>query len=155
MFRRTLLYAGPPNSSRWYDVAGPGEKAGARLLVYLRRRDGAGAGEFRKFLKKRLVPALAGSGVLNELRTQTFLPWVEKLWDTPNVAHDNPHDQRFHASLILGFTDTAARDAFFTGNVIRDLSDQLAPLVSAIHTYDVTATLTYVKNGDLLPHYEE
>ena len=23
VFRRTLLYAGPPNSSRWYDVAAP------------------------------------------------------------------------------------------------------------------------------------
>ena len=45
VFRRTLLYAGPPNSSRWYDVAGPGEKAGARALIYLRRRDGVGAGD--------------------------------------------------------------------------------------------------------------
>ncbi|MDX3458509.1 strictosidine synthase [Streptomyces sp. ME02-8801-2C] len=155
VFRRTLLYTGPPNSSRWYDVAGPDEKVGARVLVYLRRRDEAGAAEFRKLIKKQLVPALAGTGVLKELRTQTFLPWVEKLWDTPNVAHDNPHDQRFHASLILGFTDTAARDAFFTGNVIQDLSAQLAPLVSAIHAYDVTAALTYVKNGDILPHYQE
>ncbi|GGS79068.1 hypothetical protein [Streptomyces violaceus] len=79
----------------------------------------------------------------------------KRLWDTPNVAHDNPHDQRFHASPILGFTDTAARDAFYTGNVIQGLSDQLAPLVSAIHAYDVATTLTYVKNGDILPHYEE
>ncbi|MEV0635929.1 strictosidine synthase [Streptomyces sp. NPDC050619] len=155
VFRRTLLYAGPPNSSRWYDVAGPGEKVGARVLVYLRRRDGAGAGEFRKFVNKQLVPALAGTGVLKELRTQTFLPWNKKLWDTPNVAHDNPRDQRFHASLMLGFTDTAARDAFFTGDVIQGLSDQLAPLASAIHAYDVAAALTYVKNGDILPHYEE
>jgi hypothetical protein len=93
--------------------------------------------------------------VLKELRTQTFLPWNEKLWDTPNVAHDNPHDQRFHASLILGFTDTAARDAFFTSSVIQELSRQLTPLASAIHAYDVTAALTYVKNGDILPLYEE
>ncbi|MGI3222714.1 hypothetical protein ACRJ4B_00575 [Streptomyces sp. GTA36] len=93
--------------------------------------------------------------MLKELRTQTFLPWIEKLWDTPSVAHDNPHDQHFHASLSLGFTDTPARDAFFTGNVIHDLSDQLAPLVSAMHAYDVTAALTYVKNGDILPHCQE
>ena len=45
VFRRTLLYAGPPNSSRWYDVAEPGEKVGARALIYLRRRDGVGAGD--------------------------------------------------------------------------------------------------------------
>ncbi|MDX3746825.1 strictosidine synthase [Streptomyces sp. AK08-02] len=155
VFRRTLLYAGPPNSSRWYDIAGPGETVGARTLVYLRRRDGVGAGAFRKFVNEQLAPALAGTGVLKELRTQTFLPWIEKLWDTPNVAHDNPQDQRFHASVSLGFTDTAARDAFFTGHVIEDLSNRLAPRVSAIHAYDVTAALTYVKNGGILPHYEE
>jgi len=150
-----LLYAGPPNSSRWYDVAGPGETVGARALVYLRRRNGVGAREFRKFVKKQLVPALAGTGVLKELRTQTFLPWIEKLWDTPNVAHDNPDGQHFHASLSLGFSDTASRDAFFKSPEIEKLSNQLAPLASAVHAYDVTAALTYVKNGAILPHYEQ
>jgi hypothetical protein len=71
------------------------------------------------------------------------------------VAHDNPHDQQFHASLILGFTDTTARDAFFASSVIEELSNQLTPLTSAIHAYDVTAALTYVKNGNILPHYQE
>ncbi len=52
MFRRTLLYAGPPNSSRWYDVADPGQPVGARALIYQRRRDGAGA--FRKFVNEQL-----------------------------------------------------------------------------------------------------
>ena len=101
------------------------------------------------------VPALAGTGLLKELRTQAFLPWIEKLWDTPNVAHDNPDDQHFHASLSLGFTDTASRDALFTSNVIEKLSNELTPLVSAIHAYDVAAALTYVKNGDILPHYQQ
>ena len=27
VFRRTLLYAGPPNSSRWYEVAGPARRS--------------------------------------------------------------------------------------------------------------------------------
>src|SRR4051794_30062651 len=40
VFRRTLLYAGAPNTSRWYDGAGPEETVRARALVYLRRRDG-------------------------------------------------------------------------------------------------------------------
>ena len=43
VFRRTLLYAGLPNSSRWYDVGRPGEKVGARALIYLRRRQGVSA----------------------------------------------------------------------------------------------------------------
>jgi hypothetical protein len=101
------------------------------------------------------VPALAGTGVLRELRTQTFLPWIEKLWDTPNVAHDNPADQRFHASLILGFTDAQERAGFFHGREIESLSNTLASLTSAIHAYDVSAALTYVKDGTILPHDQQ
>jgi hypothetical protein len=37
VFRRTLLYAGPPNTSHWYDVASPPETVGARAIIYLRR----------------------------------------------------------------------------------------------------------------------
>ena len=126
VFRRTLLYAGPPYSARWYDVAGPGEKVGARSLIYLRRREGVRTGAFRRFLTDELVPALVKTGALRELRTQVFMPWIERLWDTPNVAHDNPTDQRFHASLILGFTDTNALRAFFGSGEIATLSRQAA-----------------------------
>jgi hypothetical protein len=98
VFRRTLLYAGLPNSFHWYDLAASGAMVGARSLIYLRRRDGVGAGAFRKVVSKRLVPALLETGVLKELRTQTFLPWNKRLWDTPNVAHDNP---RISASMPL------------------------------------------------------
>ncbi len=155
VFRRTLLYAGAPGTSHWYDVADPGENVGARAIVYLRRRDGVSGREFRKVIKKKLIPALIDTGVLKELRTQTFLPWNKRTWDTPDVAHDNPADQRLHASLILGFADPAARTAFFAGTSIEQLSQSLAPVASAIHAYDVSAALTYVKNGEILPHYQE
>lgn len=154
VFRRTLLYAGLPNSSRWYGVNEPGEKVGARALIYLRRREGVAAGAFKRFINKDLVPKLTATGALKELRTQTFLPWSEKFWDTPNVAHDNPEDQRFHASLILGFADLGARTSFF-GDTAKGLSQMVAPFASAIHAYDVAAALTYVKDGELLPHYLE
>jgi hypothetical protein len=155
VFRRTLLYTGPPNSSRWYEVTGDDEKVGARALIYLRRRQGVSGRDFRKFITKELVPALAGTGSLRELRTQTFMPWNEKLWDTPNVAHDNPTDQRFHASLILGFKDAAARAAFFAGEEITTLSNRLSGFTSGVHAYDVSAALTYVKDGVILPYYQE
>ncbi|MGH3366336.1 MAG: hypothetical protein ACRDOY_03955 [Nocardioidaceae bacterium] len=154
VFRRTLLYAGAPGTSRWYEVASPAENVGARAVVYLRRRKGVNGRKFRKVIKKDLVPALTGTGVLKELRTQTFMPWNKKTWDTPDVAHDNPADQRFHASLVLGFSDPAARTAFFEGADIKQLSQTLAPVASAIHAYDVFAALTYVKGGEVLPHYQ-
>jgi len=91
--------------------------------------------------------------MLTELRTQVFLPWNEKTWDTPNVAHDNPADQHLHASVILGFADNAARDAFYIDHAAH-LTELLAAHVSAIHAYDATDALTYVKNSQILPHYE-
>jgi hypothetical protein len=100
-------------------------------------------------------PALANTGVMTELRSQVFMPWNEKLWDTPNVAYDNPADQRFHASLFLCFKDAAARAAFFDSAKITTLSDELSMFASAVHAYDVSAALTYVTNGDILPHYQE
>lgn len=153
IFRRTLLHAGPPGSSRWYDVA-PGEKPGSRAIIYLRRGEDEGTVGFHTFLKKELTPALIATGALQELRTQVFLPWNEKTWATPNVAHDNPADQHLHASFILGFADDAARDAFYTDHAPH-LSGLLASHVAAIHAYDVDAALTFVKDGQVLPHYEE
>ncbi len=150
VFRRTLLYAGPPGSSRWYDLGARAE-VGARALVYLRRRRGVSARQFRTLLSRELAPALAASGVLTELRSQTFLPWMKQTWDTPGVAHDNPDSQRFHASLILGFNSDATRAAFFGGPETERLSRLLGPSVSAIHAYDVATTLTFVENGAVLP----
>jgi hypothetical protein len=155
VFRRTLLYAGPPSSARWYDVARASEKAGARAVIYLRRREGVGSGLFRKHVTDELVPALANTGDLKELRTQVFMPWNQKLWDTPNVAHDNPTDQRLHASLILGFSDASARTAFFAGEQIATLSDRLSAFATAVHAYEVSDALTYVKDGKVLPHYQK
>ncbi|WP_196803375.1 hypothetical protein [Arthrobacter sp. 135MFCol5.1] len=77
------------------------------------------------------------------------------MWDTPHVAHDNPAGQRFHASIILGFADPAARTAFFGSTTVHSLSRQLAPVASAIHAYEVEAALTYVKGGKILPRFEQ
>ena len=153
VFRRTLLYAGPPSSARWYDVAGPGVKTGARAVISLRRRDGVGTRAFRKYISDEVVLALANVSPMTELRTQVFMPWNEKLWDTPDVAHDNPTDQRLHASLILGFADASARAAFFDGDEITTLSRPLSDVASAVHAYEVSDALTYVKEGRILPNY--
>jgi hypothetical protein len=63
---------------------------------------------------------------------------LQVLWDTPNVAHDKPTDQRFHASVMLGFTDADALRAFFGSGKIAALSGKLPEFVSAVHAYEVT-----------------
>lgn len=155
VFRRTLLYLGLPNWSRWYDVARPGERVNTRVLVYLRRRDGVSGNAFRKFIDNQLAPGLADAGALKELRTETFLPWSKGLWNTPNVAHDNPADARFHASVMLGFADAADQAAYFESRKLASLSSELARFASAVHAYQVAEALTFVRDGAILPHYQD
>ena len=142
------------DAARWYDVAGPGDKVGARSLIYLRRREGVKTGAFRRFISDELVPALVKTGALRELRTQVFMPWIERLWDTPNVAHDNPTDQRFHASLIVGVADSNALRTFFGSRELAQVSGRLPTFASAVHAYEVTEALTYVKDGRVLARYQ-
>lgn len=146
VFRRTLLYAGTPYSTRWYEVSGSGTHTAARAMLLLRKREGVGTGAFRKHLNENLVPAFAEGGA-TELRTQAFMPWRKSLWNTPNVAHDNPIDQRFHATVIVGFADAAALSSFFAGPVVASQADALSRVASAVHAYDMSAALTYVKDG--------
>lgn len=155
VFRRTLLYAGLPGASRWYDVADHDETVGARLLIYIRKKDGVRTRAFRQFIADEFVAALADTGLLKELRTQYFMPWKKQLWNTPNVAHDNPGDQRFHASITVGFTDGTAAKKFLTGPVVKDLSVKLPNFVAAIHAYKVNEALTYVKDGRELLRYQK
>ena len=81
------------------------------------------------------------------------MPWNRRLWNTPNVAHDNRTEQQFHASLILGFTDALVLRAFY-GEQFAALSGKLPQFVTAVHAYEVTEALTYVKDGTALPHYQ-
>jgi len=153
VFRRTLLYAGPPYSSRWYNVAEPFTKTGARSLIYLRKRDGIAGRKFQKFINNELVPVLASTGALTELRSEVFMRWRKSLWDTPHVSHDNPVEYHYHASLKLGFFDETSQQSFLNSDEIRKLSDRLSKFTSAIHAYQVSEALTFVQHGKVLPHY--
>lgn len=155
IFKRTILYAALPKSSRWYEVAAPGEKIQARSIVFFRIKEGVKEDDFAKFIREELTPSLAKTGVLKELRSKVYMPWKQKQWNTPNVAHDNPKQQQFQASLMLGFADKSAMDKFYGGDAVKKLSERLSVFCSAVHAYEIEKTLTYVTGGKELSHYQE
>ena len=155
IFKRTILYAALPKSSRWYEVVAPGEKIQARSIVFFRIKEGVKEDDFAKFISEELTPSLANTGVLKELRSKVYMPWKQKQWNTPNVAHDNPKQQQFQASLMLGFADKSAMDKFYGGDAVKKLSERLSVFCSAVHAYEIEKTLTYVTGGKELSHYQE
>jgi len=80
------------------------------------------------------------------------MPWKQKQWNTPNVAHDNAKDVQFQASLMLGFTDKKSMDEFFKSDAVIKLSNRIAVFCSAVHAYEIAELLTFVEEGRELSH---
>ena len=147
IFKRTILYAAFPKNSKWYKVASSDEFIPTRSMVFIRKREGVKDRDFQKFVNEELTPALANMGILKELRNKVYNPWKQSQWNTPNVAHDNAPEVQFHASLILGFGNQDAMNAFFKSDELKSLSGRIAMFCSAVHAYEVAETLTFIKNG--------
>lgn len=147
LFKRTILYAAFPSNSRWYQVAEPSAKIESRSIVFFRIKEGVKQDDFKNFINEELTPTLANTGVLKELRSKAYSPWKESQWNTPNVLHDNAKEVQFQASLILGFTDKIAMEQFFKSETVKKLSDRITIFCSAVHAYEISETLTFVKEG--------
>lgn len=145
VFRRTLMHMGLPYSSRWYQTANSSETA-LRDVLYIRRKDSLSSGKFKEFVNESLASQLANVTGVTEVRSQVYLPWNEKTWDTPNVAHDNPKSEHLHASIIIGFANEAVRQAFYR-DLAPSLNEELISYASALHAYQIDKTLTFVENG--------
>ena len=105
---------------------------------------------FKKFFTEELVPTLANTEILKELRSKFYAPWKQKQWDTPNVAHDNPSELQFQASVMPGVIDEQAMLNFFKSDGLKKLSERLGMFCSAIHAYQVSETITFVKDGKIV-----
>jgi hypothetical protein len=150
LFKRTILYAAFPKNSRWYNVNQSSEKIEARSMVFFRMKESITETDFKRFFNEELVPTLANTEKVKELRSKVYQPWKQKQWDTPNVAHDNPAEVQFQASLILGFTNENEMKAFFKSDELKILSDRISIFCSAIHAYQVSSTLTFIKEGKIV-----
>jgi hypothetical protein len=147
LFKRTILYAAFPKNSRWFHVSQPSEKINARGMVFFRMKEGVSEADFKTFFNEELVPALANTRMLKELRSKLYASWKQKQWNTPNVQHDNDKSVQFQASLMLGFADKSEMEKFFKSDEVKKLSERISIFCSAVHAYEIFETITFVKDG--------
>lgn len=142
VFDRTLLYMTGFQGARWWRGSPTPQ---SRSVVLLRRAPQVSTRQFATFIDD-LAARLNRRPELTELRTLTFRPWRQNLWDTPGVQHDNPQDQQFHAALVLGAESLAVvRQA--VGAAVAGWDESQSENLAAAHAYDVELTLTY-RDGD-------
>ncbi len=123
----------------------PGETVGARALDLPppqgRGRRPASSGSSSRTSS---FPRSSSTGVLKELRTQTFLPWNEK-----TLGHPERRPRQPRRPAVPRLADPRLRRhrrprrRSSTASEIATLSDKLPPFASAIHAYDV------VRSADL------
>ncbi|HFI0641990.1 TPA: hypothetical protein ACGO14_001934 [Streptococcus suis] len=143
VFRRTLMHMGFPYSSRWFQTSDDSETA-LRDVLYLRRKEDVGSGDFKNFINDEFATTLSQVAGVTEVRSQVYMPWNKASWDTPNVAHDNPKSEHLHSSIMIGFANQAAREAFYR-TVATELNMKLVSYVSALQAYRIDKTLTFVE----------
>lgn len=150
VFRRTLMYIGLPGSTRWYSTPVASSSTQLRDVVFFRRAQGAKGRGFKDFMHNKLAPTVLAQAGISELRTETFLPWHKKTWDTPNVAHDNPKADRYQGLMVIGFDSEEARANFYQ-QVAPALNASIDGVVSAIHAFAIEETKVFVQDGRRLP----
>lgn len=145
VFERSLLHLTGPRGGRHH--RDEDARAGFRTVVLLRRRDGVGARAFRGWVNNALGPALADAPGMAEVRTQVFLPWMRQLWETPDVAHDNPPAERFHASIVLGAADRPTLEAALAAPAVSATREGQRGHCAAVHAYAVAETYVFCRDG--------
>ena len=56
---------------------------------------------------------------------------------------------------MLGFKDQKYMEEYFKSEAVKKLSDRISMFCSAVHAYEISETLTFVKDGKQLLHYEK
>lgn len=146
VFARTILYTTGPGGGRWWRGGGS-EPVGFRTVVMVRRRDGVGFWAFRNWVNDALGRAFDDAPGVLEVRTQAFLPYIKQLWSTPGVAHDEPPEWRYQATVLLGAPDRAALDAALASRPVAAMLERQRQHCSAIHAYVVANTYVFRRDG--------
>lgn len=146
VFARTILYITSNRGGAWFK-SGYDEPVGFRCVALIKRKKGISGEQFERFISQELCTVLNQSMDILELRSQVFLEWNQRQWDSPGVAHDNAEDDQYHAAVIIGARSKAdllhALDRVTDG----DFPSRQAWFCSAIHAYEVESTYTYCREG--------
>ncbi|WP_175857652.1 hypothetical protein [Burkholderia anthina] len=102
VFDRSFLYQEEQSGSVWHKSSDH-EADDVRFITFIYKSADCDNHDFSNFVHEVVGKRLAGDPRLNEVRTTTFRPYAESyaLWPAPNVSHDHPDSQQFHAMIIM------------------------------------------------------
>ncbi|AIO35641.1 hypothetical protein DM39_4928 [Burkholderia cenocepacia] len=148
VFERSFLYQEEQSGSVWHKSSDH-ESDDARFITFISKSPACDSLDLSSFVHEVVGKRLAGDPRLNEVRTTTFRPYAESrtLWPAPNVCHDHPESQQFHAMVIMSAkTERDVIDA--VGDAGRSFGRDTERYCSALRSVRVK-TYLMVKDGIL------
>ena len=130
-------------------VAAPdGHDGLVRHLLFLRRREGVTAVEFRRFVAHALAPAWAASPEVGKLRRHLFEE-VEVTLDHPGVRMSRPLDRQYQAALEVVMADGDSLDRFAASPAWSTIAADVAAHCAAVHAARVNRCITTKYQGTI------
>ena len=117
-----------------------------RHLLFLRRRDGVGAAEFRSFVTGTLAPAWAASAEVVKLRRHLFEE-VEVTLDHPGVRMSRPLNRQYQAALEVVVADPGGLDRFASSPAWTQVTEAAGAYCEAVHAVRVNRCITTKYQG--------
>jgi hypothetical protein len=143
---RSIADATQTVSDRTGVPAPDGHDGLVRHLLFLRRREGVGAAEFRSFVADTLAPAWAGSAEVVKLRRHLFEE-VEVTLDHPGVRMSRPLDRQYQAALEVVVADSGRLERFAASSAWSQVAAAVGSHCAAVHAVRVNRCITTKYQG--------
>ena len=143
---RSIADATRTASDRTGVPAPDGHDGLVRHLLFLRRREGVTAAEFRSFVADTLAPVWAGSAEVVKLRRHLFEE-VEVTLDHPGVRMSRPLHRQYQAALEVVVPDSGRLDRFAASPAWSQVAAAVGEHCAAVHAVRVNRCITTKYQG--------
>jgi hypothetical protein len=154
LFRKAIGYNTSPGNSRTYvDRIPVGDPNGAvnafKLHVMIKKADGPGVADFRRYLTNTFAPKVSASPFVLKLRMHLFEQVDGSRPDAAGVAHSEPVEDNYQAAFEIAFSDRFDMESFFASDEYAAASAGQPSHIKQICPFPERSAYTFVYDGQM------
>jgi hypothetical protein len=154
IFSKGIGYVTAEGHSRTYldriEVGNPNGGLGVvKLHTMVRKSDGVGVEQFRRYMQNELASGFVASPSLLKLRLHLFEAVDNSRPDAAGVSHFEPPEKQYQAAVELAFKNRLGLEQFFRSPEYARAVRDLATHVKQLSPFPERDAYTFVYNGKL------
>ncbi|WP_069789855.1 nuclear transport factor 2 family protein [Cyanobacterium sp. IPPAS B-1200] len=154
IFSKAIGYNTNPGNSITYvdkipDGCPNGEQDILKYHVMIRKADGVGVAEFRRFMKERLVPVFSSSPQITKCRLHLFEEIDSSRPSAGQVIHSEIPGQQYHAALEIAFANQLDAALFLESNSYQNLAQESRPYIKDFKPFPQRTAYTFVHDDKI------